>query len=348
MVMKHLIIDANNLLYRAHFVSKLTDGKGTRISGAFNSMRMLSNLMKKFKPDSVIVAWDLGKSKRRLQLFPEYKQQRDKNRKEEDKIAIAKNKEILMELFNHLPVKQVQVQDIEADDIIGWLATTKLKGEKIIVSNDTDFIQLVKGKTKLYLPKGKRLVAKKGEQSRPYLLTEKKVDAYLGFPLKHYILWKSLVGDKSDNINGIHGIGPVKATGIILNGIGGKKKLKIKPEEQAILDRNKYLIAIGAILQDEDIKDIQTAYKKAKVQAAKVRFSQVRKIFRKYKFQSLLYQIDEFEMRFKKATRKVKDDSGKEIQKEVKEIKVKRTRKKDEKEKIVKKVKRKKVLKKRV
>ena len=309
--MRHLLIDANNLLYRAHFASKLTDGKGTRISGAFNSMRMVSNLMKQFRPDSVIIAWDLGKSKRRLELFPEYKQQRDANRKEEDKIAIAKNKEILLELFSHLPVKQIQVQDIEADDIIGWLATTKLKGEKIIVSNDTDFIQLVKGKTKLFLPKGKRLTAKKGEKARPYLLSEKKIERYLGFPAKHYILWKSLVGDKSDNINGIHGIGPVKATGIILNGITGKKKLPIKPEEQAILDRNKYLIAIGAILQDEDVKDMQKAYRLAKVQASKVRFSQVRKIFNKYKFQSLIYQIDEFEMRFKKVTRKVKDEEQK-------------------------------------
>lgn len=326
--MRHLLIDANNLLYRAHFVSKLTDGKGTRISGAFNSMRMLSNLMRKFKPDSVIVAWDLGKSKRRLQMFPEYKQQRDKNRKEEDKIAIAKNKAILIEIFSHLPVKQVQVQDIEADDIIGWLANTKLKGEKIIVSNDTDFIQLVKGKTKLYLPKGKRLTAKKGEKSRPYLLTKKKVDAFCGFPVKHYILWKSLVGDKSDNINGIHGIGPVKATGIIMNGVNGKKKLPIKPEEQAILDRNKYLIAIGAILQDEDIKDIRKAYKKSKEQCAKIRFSQVRKIFKKYQFKSLLYQIDEFEMRFKRVTRKVKSGSQGKEKKEEKKVKRKKSFKK--------------------
>lgn len=324
--MRHLLIDANNLLYRAHFVSKLTDGKGTRISGAFNSMRMVSNLMKKFKPDSVIVAWDLGKSKRRLQLFPEYKQQRDKNRKEEDKIAIAQNKEILIQLFSFLPVKQIQVQDIEADDIIGWLANNKLKGEKIIVSNDTDFIQLVKGKTKLYLPKGKRLVAKKGEKSKPYLLSERRVDAFLGFPLKHYILWKSLVGDKSDNINGVHGIGPVKATGIIVNGLTGKKKLPINPEELAILDRNKYLIAIGAILQDEDIDDIKKAYKEAKEQAAKVRFSQVRKIFRKYKFQTLLYQIDEFEMRFNKLTRTIKNG-----QKKIENKKAKNTKRKKEK-----------------
>ena len=324
-MMRHLLIDANNLLYRAHFVSKLTDGKGTRISGAFNSMRMVSNLMKKFKPDSVIVAWDLGKSKRRLQLFPEYKQQRDKNRKEEDKIAIAKNKEILIELFNHLPVKQIQVQDIEADDIIGWLANKKLKGEKIIVSNDTDFIQLVKGKVKLYLPKGKRLTAKKGEKSRPYLLNGKMVEAFCGFPVKHYILWKSLVGDKSDNINGVHGIGPVKATAIIVNGLSGKKKLPINKEEKAILNRNKYLIAIGAILQQEDVDDMRVAYKKSKEQCAKVRFSQVRKIFRKYQFKSLLYQIDEFEMRFRKITRKVKNDSQEKEKIKRKKVTKKRT-----------------------
>jgi DNA polymerase-1 len=323
--MKHLLIDANNLMYRAYFASKLTDSKGNRISGAFNSMRMLSNLMKKFKPDSVVVAWDLGKSKRRLQLYPEYKQQRDKNRNEEDKINIAKNKEILIELFKHLPVKQIQVQDIEADDIIGWLATEKLKGEKIIVSNDTDFIQLVGKKVKLYLPKGKRLVAPKGEKSKPYLLGKKSVDKFCGFPVKYYTLWKSLVGDKSDNIVGVHGIGPVKATGIILNGLNEKKKkLKISSEQQLILDRNKYLIAIGAILQDEDIDDIKKEYRKSKKQEAKVRFSQVRKIFRKHNFQSLLYQIDEFEMRFRKITRKVK--SGE----EEKSTKIKR------KEKIVK------------
>lgn len=301
--MKHLLIDANNLLYRGYHVSKLTDRKGNRVSGVFNCMRMVNTLLRKFKPDTVVIAWDLGKSKSRLAIYPDYKQQRDKNRKEEDKIAIQQNKDMLIKLFSYLPVRQIMVQDIEADDIIGWLANDRLKGKKIIISNDSDFIQLVKKDTLLFLPhKGK-------------LLTKRNIDEFLGFPAKHYTLWKSMVGDHSDNIKGIRGIGPKKATAIILNGVGEKKKLPINDEEQKILDRNKYLIAIGAILQDDDVKQIKKAWKKAKEDSTLVRFSQIRKIFRQLDFKTLLYQIDDFEIRFLKITRKGKNEKKEKVKK---------------------------------
>lgn len=321
--MKHLIIDANNLLYRAHFVSKLTDKKGNRVSGIFNSMRMLGNLMKKFQPDSVVVVWDKGKSRARLAIFPDYKSQRAKNRKEEDVIDLQKQRELLQKIFSHLPVKQIQLEGVEADDIIGWLVTKKLKGKKIIVSNDTDFIQLVEKKVNLFLP------------NKANLLTPKNVDKHLGFPAKHYVLWKSLVGDNSDNIKGVHGIGPKKATGIVLNGLNeNKKKLNISQEEQAILERNKYLIAIGAVLQDEDIKQIKTNYKKAKEQSGEVKFSKIRKIFKELNFKSLLYQFEEFEMRFKKLTRKETNGIRKEVKdKKEKVIKKDSIRKRKQKEK---------------
>jgi len=300
--MKHLIIDANNLLYRAHFVSKLTDEKGNRVSGIFNSIRMVQNLMRKFKPDSVVVVWDKGKSRARLAIFPEYKSQRDKNRKEQDVIDLQKQRLMLQKIFDYLPVKQVQLEGVEADDIIGWLVREKLKGKKIIVSNDTDFIQLVDKKVNLFLP------------NKANLLTPLNVDKHLGFPAKHYVLWKSMVGDNSDNIKGIHGIGPKKATAIILNGVGGKKKLPINETEMAILDKNKYLIAIGAVLQDDDIKQIKKAYKTAKETANDVKFSQIRKIFKELNFKSLLYQFEEIEAQFKKITRK--EPNGQKIKKE--------------------------------
>lgn len=318
--MKHLIIDANNLLYRAHFVSKLTDKKGNRVSGIFNSMRMIGNLMKKFQPDSVVIVWDKGKSRARLAIFPEYKSQRDKNRKEQDVIDLQKQRMMLQTIFSYLPVKQVQLEGVEADDIIGWLVREKLKGKKIIVSNDTDFIQLVDKKVQLFLP------------NKANLLTPLNVDKHLGFPAKHYVLWKSLVGDNSDNIKGVHGIGPKKATGIILNGLNDKKKkLNISQEEQEILERNKYLIAIGAVLQDDDIKQIRKAYKKAKEQFSDVKFSKVRKIFKELNFTSLIYQFEEFEFRFKKLTRKENDGKGKETKKEVKKDSIRKRKQKKQK-----------------
>ena len=64
------------------------------------------------------------------------------------------------------------------------------------------------------------------------------------------------------------------------------------------------------------MKEIRKAYKKSKEQCEKIRFSQVRKIFRKYKFQSLLYQIDEFEMRFNKIVRKVRNGKKEKNKKE--------------------------------
>jgi len=323
---KHLLIDANNLLYRAYHVSSLKNKKGERVSGAFNSMRMISNLMKKFRPDSVVIAWDLGKSKSRLAIYPEYKGQRDKNRKEEDKISIAKNKEILQKIFSYLPVKQIHVQDIEADDIIWWL-NKRLKGKKIIVSNDSDFIQLIDKRTSLFMPQAKPVWTKWNKkikvQSKSHIITPASVDKFIGFKRKYYVLWKSMVGDDSDNIFGIKGIGPVKATKIILE--GRKKKLPISLEEQKILDRNKYLIAIGTVLQDDEIKAIKKAWKESKEKAIEVRFSQVRKILRANDFKTLLNQIDEIELRFNKLR---KGNSGnKEKKEKIKKSKTGETKK---------------------
>lgn len=273
------------------------------MSGVFNSMAMIERLMRKFRPDSVFVIWDKGKSRGRLAIYPEYKAQRDKYRDEKDVIDIQRQRELLQKIFSFLPVKQIQVEGIEADDIIGWLAKEKLKGKKIIVSNDTDFIQLVDKKVNLFLP------------GKANLLTPRNADKYLGFPVKHYVLWKSLMGDRSDNIKGVHGIGPKKATAIILNGLNSKKKkLPISAQEMEILNRNKYLISIGSVLQDEDLSIIQREYKKAKKEMLDVKFIQIRKIFKELDFKSLLYNFDEFEMRFKNITGKVA--SGKKTKKE--------------------------------
>lgn len=296
--MKHLIVDANNLLYRGHFVSQLMDTKGERVSGIFNSIRMINGLVRKFKPDTVAIVWDGGKSRGRLAVYPEYKSQRDKNRKEQDKIDLERQRKMLIKLFSYLPVRQIQVEGVEADDVIGWLCE-KLKGKKIIVSNDTDFIQLVKDKVKLYMP------------NKSKFLSEGTVDKFLGFPVKHYILWKSMVGDNSDNIKGIHGIGPKKATSIILNGVGGKKKLNISNEEQTILDRNKYLIAIGAILQDDELETIKKLWKEAKEKAKELHYGRIKKIFHNLGFKSLTYNFDEFEIRFHKLARKAKNGKTK-------------------------------------
>lgn len=287
--MTHLIIDGNNLLFRAFFVSGLTDKKGRRTSGIFGTMKMIPVLLRKFNPSNVIICWDLGKSKARLQLYPEYKKQREEKRKPEDVEALQFQREVCQEIFSCLPVKQVMVQDVEADDIIGYL-TEKLKGKKVVVSNDQDFFQLVKDDTMLFLP------------NKPLRVTTKNVDEVLGFPVKHYILWKSMVGDTSDNIKGIHGIGPKKATAIIMNGVNGGKKPKIAPAEMEIIQRNKELIAIGALLQPDEIKEIHRAYKSEQTKAFD--FQKVKARFGKHDFDSLYHSFNVWRHPFDQLIRK--------------------------------------------
>lgn len=180
---RHLIIDCNNLLCRAHYAVKLTDKKGRSVSGIFGVMRMTENLIKGFKPQNVIVAWDDGKSMERLAIYPEYKAHRELLRSDEEKQALQWQREICQKLFSLLPVRQVMVKNVEADDVIGYLCE-RLKGKKTIISNDQDFYQLINKDVSLY------------SANKEMLLNYKNIDDELGFPVKHYILWKSMVGDK--------------------------------------------------------------------------------------------------------------------------------------------------------
>jgi len=255
MGVKYLLIDGNNLLCRAHFATNLTDMKGRPTSGINGVMRMSRKLVAKFAPDIVIMTWDGGKSEQRMKVYPEYKA----NRMDRDpamKKAIVRQQKICQRVFGNLPVRQICVKGVEADDIIGLLCD-KLKGSKLVLSNDSDFVQVVNKNTRLFIPNKKKV---KGADKEGFMLTVDNVTEYLGFPVEHYVLWKSMVGDSSDNIKGIKGVGPKRATGIILNGVGGKKKLPINKEEMAILDRNKYLISLASLLTKAEAKEIKQQF----------------------------------------------------------------------------------------
>lgn len=281
---RHLLIDANNLLCRAHYATQLKDRKGRRTSGIYGVMKMLGPLMRQFQPANVIIAWDRGKCVERLKIYPEYKAQRDLYRKPKEKIEIDRQRKILFKLFDLLPMKQVMVENVEADDVIGFLCE-RLKGEKVIVSNDKDFLQLIDHNTSVF------------NANKQAIFNDKNIEKLLGFPIKHYILFKSMVGDSSDNIKGIHGIGEVKARKIIQRGLVSKKKLKISPDEQKILDRNKYLIAIGALLTKDEIRSIKKNYKNQK--GKKGKFKSLRKEFIKLGFKSLYMNFYEWSENFK-------------------------------------------------
>ena len=278
-IMKHLLIDGNNLIYRGYHTSALKTKEGLRVSGAFSSVKMVVKLIQRFKPNSVVIAWDKGRSQPRMDLYPEYKAQRAKNKKPEDAEAIPKNIGIAQAIFKHLPVKQIVIDGVEADDILGYM-THRLKGKKIIVSNDQDFLQLVQKNTYVFLPSNNKLIG------------TKNVEALLGVPVEKYLLWKAMVGDSSDNIKGVQGVGAKTATKIINddNGI-------IKKEWLPIIERNVELMNIGLVLTTEDIVEIKKQYGMEKIK--EYNLQKVKGIMAKYEFNSLLNNFYEVSGAFK-------------------------------------------------
>jgi DNA polymerase-1 len=260
-----VLVDGKNTLYRHNYTSNLTSPEGQKVSGVHGMFKDVSNILRFHKPTNLVIAWDKGQSRERLKMYPAYKGNRDKSDKELQENLAFQVKNARM-IFKGLPVKQIAIEGIEADDIIGYLAKN-LKGKKIIFSNDTDFLQLVNEETSLWLPTKKKLI------------THKNVNEHLGFDPKYYVLWKSLVGDSSDNIKGIHGIGPVTATKVIL----GEKKIKINRE---ILDLNLKLIKIGNVLNAEDKQTIISQYKKESTKEVNPMF--VRKVFKDLGFKHLV------------------------------------------------------------
>lgn len=238
----HLIIDGQNLFYRGYYSGNMVDKDGRNVNGIFNFMKMLNVLLVKFSPKYCVVTWDLGKSRARYSMYPEYKAGRRSNLTKEQLENISWQVNQCKQILGALPVKQVQVMDVEADDIIGYLSQ-KAKGRKIIVSNDQDLLQLISKETSIYLPKDAKIIH------------HKNVDKHLGIPHCHYILYKAIVGDSSDNIKGIHKMGPVKTKQFIASG-----DLTIKPEWLPIVERNLKLMHIGILLNKKEIRQIRMAY----------------------------------------------------------------------------------------
>ena len=217
-----LLLDGYNLIYRARY-SGMNKGSHSTI---FNFFRGIRPLVEKFNPDIAYFVLE-GKPVKRLELDPEYKGQRvytdkdDFNRQRKDIISIVK------EFFPFVVVKH---SDFECDDIINHLAKVNHKEDNVtIVSSDTDFIQSVSENVRLYNPVRKQFI-----DGTEY----------------DYVSWKSLVGDKSDNIEGFKGIGNKKALKLLSESKKFEEFMSIQ-ENLDKFNRNKFMIKFHELSQEE-------------------------------------------------------------------------------------------------
>ena len=202
-----MFIDGLNMFIRSYIVNPQMDKHGNPIGGCIGFLKSLQKVSRKFQPDEVIVVWDGHEgSQRKRALNKEYKEGRGPIRFNRRLIQLdpkeqAKNKAYqlirLMEYLNELPVIQITIDFVEADDVIAYGARHPYYGgwDKIIVSSDKDFFQLCDERTSVYRPIQDKLVT---QQS---ILDEFKIHP------NNFALARAIAGDPSDNLPGVSGVG---------------------------------------------------------------------------------------------------------------------------------------------
>ena len=202
-----VVIDALNMFIRNYIVNPMISTNGNPIGGAVGFVNSVKKLMRESKPDQVIICWDgAGGSQKRRQTVKEYKQGRKPLRKnykvegmspQSEKENMVWQQRILMEMLNEMPIIQLMLDRVEADDIIAMITQSpKYKGwQKVIISSDKDFLQLLDDETVLYRP-----IQKKA-------WTKNTVIEEYGISPENFVLARAIAGDKSDNLAGIKGAG---------------------------------------------------------------------------------------------------------------------------------------------
>ena len=204
---KLLLIDANSLIHRSfHALPPLTSLKGEPINAVYGLSSILLKILREHNPDYIAAAFDRPEPTFRDEIFKEYKAHRPPT----DNLLVPQLGEA-HNTFGKFGVKVVEKAGLEADDIVGILAE-KFKAESdmkvVIFSGDKDNLQLVDG-DKVVVELLKTGVSKTVVYNESLFLQD------YGFSPKQLVDYKALVGDASDNIPGVRGIGPKGATELI-------------------------------------------------------------------------------------------------------------------------------------
>ena len=202
-----MIIDGLNTYLRNYIVNPSLSTNGDPIGGLKGFLGSLQKLSRELKPDQIIVAWDgPGGSQRRKTVNKNYKEGRKPIRLNRSVKLLTEEENVknkiwqqtrLHEYLNEMPVSQILLEGIEADDIIAQICNEMYVGdyEKVIVSSDKDFIQRCDNSTVLYRPIQKKVLNKNSV-----------IDEYKISP-NWFALARAITGDKSDNLAGVGGVG---------------------------------------------------------------------------------------------------------------------------------------------
>lgn len=260
---KILLIDGSSLIFRAFYaIRNLTTKDGVFVNGVYGFLNMYYKALELINPTHVFVAFDKGSKTFRHNEFADYKGTRDNAPNE-----ITYQFGILKDLLSSMNVNYLELDEYEADDIIGTIAKLAQKEgfEVDIFTGDRDYLQLVDDNILVYL-------TKKGISEIKLMNTESILEEYDLSP-KQLIDVKALQGDSSDNIPGVKGVGEKTALKLIqeygnlenlyenMDNLKGKlKENLVNEKDKAYLSR--YLgeiflrVPIERNIEDFEIKDV--------------------------------------------------------------------------------------------
>ena len=241
---KVVLVDGNNLLFRSYYATAYTgnimrNSKGFPTNGLYGFVNMINKIINEEKPEYMMVAFDIGKTFRHEE-YDDYKGGRNETPDDlKSQFPIAKD------ILKAMNIKYLESVGYEADDIIGTLAKMIDEDsdyEGLIVSSDKDLLQLISDKVKVKLLK-----------SKDYIMMDhdKFVDTYGIEPIRMIDL-KALMGDSSDNIPGV-------------KGIGEKTAIKLLKEYDTVDNLYNHIDEVKGAVHNKLVNDKDSAFKSLKL-----------------------------------------------------------------------------------
>lgn len=280
---KVILVDGNNLMFRSYFATAYTgalmkNSKGQATNALYGFTNMINKIIEEEKPSYMVVAFDIGKNFRH-QKYTEYKAGRNETPEDlKSQMPLART------LLDAMGIKHLELVGYEADDIIGTLAKEAdldPEYDALIVSSDHDLLQLISPQVGMKMLKSK--------DATYYTLDSFKAE--YGFDPIKIIDLKALMGDSSDNIPGVKGIGEKTAMSLIqkygsldgvynnINDIKGKLKEKLESDK----DSAYFSFELATIF-----RDVPLDFKLSELTYDGTNEEQLRALYQELEFHSLL------------------------------------------------------------
>ncbi len=284
---KFLIIDGSSLFFRAFYALPLLKTKrGLYTNAIYGFVMMVENAIEKIKPSHVVVCFDMKGKTFRSDIYKDYKGTRQKTPNE-----LEQQWPLVRDILNYMNIKILESPVYEADDIAGTLS--KIASEKnfdnYLLTGDKDYFQLVNENTRV-------LFTRKGITEMDIITVDKIKEDYGIEPLE-FIELKALMGDASDNIPGIHGIGEKTGLKLVrqfhtlenlydnIDEVSGKKlKEKLVDGKMSAFMSKK----LGTIVKNVPIEEDLDDFKKVEYD-----YEKLSEMYRDFEFNSMLARLPE-------------------------------------------------------